>query len=134
MAKIVLKAKWQRMAAMKKSAYLTRSVTYTKIDKEELLRRAAANSQIGEGELYKAMCAVVKEFENFLMNGHSVELPKVGTFRFSLNARAADTLDKAGAGAVYRRRVLYLPSTNVKKRLSEINLTGEADESTETGD
>ena len=86
MAKVWLKSKLQNLAMKKKEAYVTRSITLPRIDKDTLLARAADNSGIRRGVFYQAVDALCNEFKNFLMNGHSVEVPEVGSSRFGVNA------------------------------------------------
>ena len=122
MAKVWLKSKLQNLAMKKTEAYVTRSVTLPRIDKDELLERAADNSGINRGAIYAAADAITREFENFIMNGHSVEIPLVGSFRFSVNAHATDTEAEAGAGQVYRRKIHYLPSKALWRKVQQVSL------------
>lgn len=122
MSKIWLKSKLQNLAMKKKEAYVTRSVTLPKIDKDTLLARAAANSGIRKGLIYQAADAIVNEFENFVLTGHPVELPLVGTFRFGINAKAQDKQEDAGAAAVYRRKIVYTPNITLKRMLKTVGL------------
>ncbi|MBR3443399.1 MAG: hypothetical protein IKG96_07035 [Bacteroidaceae bacterium] len=124
MAKVWLKTKLQNLAMKKKEAYVTRSVTLPRIDKEQLLERAADNSGISRGIVYVAADAICREFENQLLNGHSVEIPLVGSFRFGVNAKATDTEKEAGAAQVYRRKILYLPSKALWRKLQQVRLIG----------
>ena len=122
MAKVWLKSKLQNLAMKKTEAYVTRSITLPRIDKDTLLARAADNSGIRRGVFYQAVDALTNEFKNFLMNGHSVEVPEVGSFRFGVNAKATDTEAEAGAGQVYRRKILYVPNKNLWRLLQQVSL------------
>ena len=122
MARIWLKSKLQNLAMKKTEAYVTRSVTLPRIDKEQLLNRAADNSGISRGTIYAAADAINNEFENFIMNGHSVEVPLIGSFRFGVNAKATDTEAEAGAGQVYRRKIHYVPSKELWRKLQQVSL------------
>ena len=122
MAKVWLKSKLQNLAMKKKEAYVTRSITLPRIDKDTLLARAADNSGIRRGVFYQAVDALCNEFKNFLMNGHSVEVPEVGSFRFAVNAKATDTEAEAGAGQVYRRKIQYVPNKSLWRMLQQVSL------------
>ena len=122
MAKVWLKSKLQNLAMKKKEAYVTRSITLPRIDKDTLLARAADNSGIRRGVFYQAVDALCNEFKNFLMNGHSVEVPEVGSFRFGVNAKATDTEAEAGAGQVYRRKIHYVPNKDLWRMLQQVSL------------
>lgn len=128
MGKIILRSNLQKIACQKTEGYLTRSVTYTRINADKVLDYAAANSGINRGMLAASMHAIVQTFDNFLMNGHSVELPEVGSFRFGVKAHSGATREEAGAQMVYRRKVLYAPSVKVKSMLNAVELSTMADE------
>ncbi len=136
MAKVWIKSKLQNLAMKKKEAYVTRSVTLPRIDKEQLLERAADNSGLNRGIIYAAADAICREFENFIMNGHSVEIPLVGSFRYGINAKATDTAAEAGAAQVYRRKIRYVPSKELWHKLQQVTLAEqpepEEDEEAET--
>ena len=136
MAKVWLKSKLQNLAMKKKEAYVTRSVTLPRIDKETLMSRALENSGLRKGVFYAAVDALCNEFKNFLMNGHSVEVPEVGSFRFAVNAKATDTEEEAGAGQVYRRKILYVPNKDLWRQLQQVSLIDhtEVTEEDEGGD
>ncbi len=107
MGKIVIKKKLMNLAMKKKEAYVTRTVGLPMVDEKQLLERAADNSGIRRGVIYAAADAITNEVKNFLMNGHSVQIPLLGSFRFAVNAKAADTLTEAGAKQIYRRKIIY---------------------------
>ncbi len=122
MARVWLKSKLQNLAMKKKEAYVTRSVTLPRITGDQLLERAADNSGISRGIIYAAADAINNEFQNYIMNGHSVEIPLVGSFRFGVNAKATDTEAEAGAGQVYRRKIHYVPSKELWRQLQQVSL------------
>ena len=69
-----MNAAFQRVAILNKEGYVSRAVTYSKIDGEDVLEYAAQNSGINQAQLSAAMYAIRQSFVNFLLNGHSVEL------------------------------------------------------------
>jgi len=122
MAQVNLKTNFQKIPFSSEGGYVTRTVTYSKLDADTVLDRAADNSGIDRGVLAASIHAVLKTFRNFVMNGHSVEFPELGTFRFSVNAKMASSEDEAGSQCVYRRRIVYFPSKKVKKDLANVAL------------
>lgn len=131
MGTIKLKVQRQRLAALNRYAYVTRPRRYSRIDADDLLRYASQNSGINRGQLAASLYAFQQEFENFLCNGHSVELPTLGTFRFSVRAYASDTAGGGGADAVWRRKIIFRPSPYVCRLLEELNLETEEVSGTE---
>lgn len=123
---IKMKVQRQRLAALNRYAYVTRPCRYSRIDAEDLISYASQNSGINRGQLAASLYAFQQEFENFLCNGHSVELPALGSFRFSVRAHASDTAEGGGAAAVWRRKIIFRPSPYVCRLLAGLSLeTGE---------
>ena len=116
-------AAFQRVAILKKEGYVSRAVTYSKIDGEDVLEYAAPHSGINPGQLSAAMYAIRQSFINFLLNGHSVELPGVGIFRVGVNAKMVDEASMVSVDQIYRRKIHYLPSIDLKNRLMRISFS-----------
>lgn len=116
--------KQQKMAAQEKNLYTIHAVRYSTISGEELVDAASRNSNVNKGVLRSATNAVLNEFHNFLMNGHSVELPGIGYFRFSFSAKAPETLAelKEKGVKITQKRVLYRPNVTLATKLNEINI------------
>ena len=128
-------AAYQKVAILNKEGYVSRAVTYSKIDGDEVLELAAQNSGINQAQLSAAMYAIRQSFVNFLLNGHSVELPGVGIFRVGVNAKMVDEATKVSVDQIYRRKIHFLPSTVLKDRLTRISFSTdptEMDEETTT--
>ena len=123
-------AAFQRVAILNKEGYVSRAVTYSKIDGEDVLEYAAQNSGINQAQLSAAMYAIRQSFINFLLNGHSVELPGVGIFRVGVNAKMVDEASKVSVDQIYRRKIHYLPSIALKDKLIRISFSTDPMETT----
>ena len=133
MSKMKVNAAFQRVAILNKEGYVSRAVTYSKIDGEDVLELAAQNSGINQAQLSAAMYAIRQSFVNFLLNGHSVELPGVGTFRVGVNAKMVNEASQVSVDQIYRRKIHYLPSIALKDRLTRISFSTDPTETaTET--
>lgn len=122
MPKIKVQVKKQHCEVAGGSGYVTRSLRYTRITAREVVDYAAQNSGINRGQLMAAMYALEQSFENFLFNGHSVEFAEIGTFRVSVKAKMGETAEEAGSAAVYKRKIVYLPSVQLKRSLERITV------------
>ena len=116
-------AAFQRVAILNKEGYVSRAVTYSKIDGEDVLELAAQNSGINQAQLSAAMYAIRQSFVNFLLNGHSAELPGVGIFRVGVNAKMVDEAAKVSVDQIYRRKIHFLPATALKDKLIRISFS-----------
>jgi predicted histone-like DNA-binding protein len=133
MAKIKVNAALQRIAILEKEGYVSRAVVYSKISGDEVLEFASMNSGINQGQLSAAMHAIVQEFRNHLLTGHSVELPGVGIFRVGVNSKMVETPEDVSVENITRRRIYFRPSTNIKAYLNRVSFTttGNEDEDEE---
>lgn len=131
---MVVKTNLRKMSFQEKPLYVTSPVHYNRITSEDLLEAASRNSGINEATIYAGLKAVLNEFENFLMNGHPVQVPLLGSFRVSFNAKGVDTNEEAGAQTVYRRRILFTPTSKLKSKLQSMSLTGLAADILTTAD
>lgn len=130
---INLKITHRFVKVLNKSLYMIRPITYSRIDKNTLLNRAADNTQVKKSDIYESMDAVSREFRNFLCNGHSVEFPDLGTFRIGIQAKASETLEQINAEQVYRRKIIFTPSSLLKQMLNSVNLVSDnGDETTDS--
>ena len=125
-------AAYQKVAILNKEGYVSRAVTYSKIDGDEVLELAAQNSGINQAQLSAGMYAIRQSFINFLMNGHSVELPGVGIFRVGVNAKMVDDAAKVSVDQIYRRKIHFLPSTALKDKLIRISFSTDPAETAST--
>lgn len=122
MAKIKVQVKKQYSGVLGRSGYVTRSLRYSRISAREVVEYAAQNSGINRGQLMAAMYALEQSFENFLFNGHSVELAEIGTFRISVQAKMGESAGDGGSAAVHTRKIVYLPSVQLKHSLKEMTV------------
>ena len=127
MAKIMVNAALQRIAILEKEGYVSRAIVYSKISGDEVLEFASMNSGINQGQLSAAMHAVVQEFRNHLLTGHSVELPGVGIFRVGVNSKMVEAPEDVSVSNITRRKIYFLPSTNIKALLSRVSFTTTGD-------
>lgn len=130
---INLKITHRFVKVLNKSLYMIRPITYSRIDKDTLINRAADNSQVKKSDIYESMDAVCREFRNFLCNGHSVEFPDLGTFRFGVQAKASETLENVKTNLIYRRKIIFTPSTVLKELLTNVSLVSDNEAETSDG-
>lgn len=134
MGKIMIKANLQKVGFLKKDAYVSRAVRFSKIDTGELIRHASSDSGISEAMVAAAFYAIEKQVNELLLNGHSIELGNVGTLRFGVKCKIAATADAVGVENVKVRKILFTPSTSLKASIKAVKLVGVTDEDDQAGD
>ena len=131
----------QRVACADKDMYVSRPVTYSKIDTDELIEHASTDSGISKANVAAVFYAIIQQVEELLLNGHSIQLGQLGTLRFSMNCKASETLEGVSADNVSRKKILLSPGVKLKQALERVSLTGftsdageeTADDETEAG-
>ena len=123
MSTIRLKSKYQKFSFEgKEGGYVTRAHSYANIRGGALLDAALQNSGLDRGTFFQAINAILKEFNNFVLNGHPTHFPGLGSFRFSCNAKSAETEKEGGADCVYRRRIIFTPGSELKQLMKAVRL------------
>lgn len=93
---------------------------YSQISREDVVDAAQRNTSIPRAYLDMAYDALINEVENFVMNGHSVQVPNLGTISCRINGSGADS--EAQYSPEYIRKVgfTFLPDPYIKKLLKKV--------------
>ena len=102
--------------------FLTKSITYTKIGFDQLVKHVAADSGMSEGACEGAVRSIIKQMEEMVLNGHTIYVKQLGTFKVSISTKAPLDREEAGAKQIYRRRILYFPSEEIKNEIENTEL------------
>lgn len=119
---IVVKTKKQTFAAMEKEGYATRPVRYTTIKAADLVDAASRNNSIPKSYIETACEAIANEFQNYILNGHSVQVPQVGTFRLVFKVKAGETADET---SIKSRHIRLRASKELSALLNRLNFVNE---------
>ena len=122
MGKVFIKAKQQFFKPGESNMYFTKSVTYSKISFDLLIKHIAADSGMSEGACEGAVRSIVKQIEEMVLSGHTIYVKQLGTFKLSFSAKAPLTSEEAGAKQIWRRRILYYPSASIKDEIENTEL------------
>ena len=119
---IVVKTKKQRFAAQEKEGYATRPVRYTTIKAADLVDAASRNNSIPKSYIETACEAIANEFQNYILNGHSVKVPQVGTFRLVLKVKAGETPEES---SIKSRHIRLRASKELSELLNRLTFVNE---------
>lgn len=141
MGQINLKTRQQRIAYKEddKEYFLTSPEQYSRIDADQIIEYSSENSGIPKAQMASAFYALNQQVEQFLLNGHSLELLNLGYLYLSVNAKAVETEEEAGAKAVKRISVKFRQSKKLRDKINSnvqlVNaLTGKQSSSSESQD
>lgn len=71
-----------------------------------------------EGTCLGLMQDIMTAALKYLLQGYSVQLGEIGTFRLSANGLGTDTEEEYEATRITKIRVIFTPSTHLKKAVS----------------
>ena len=98
--------------ALKK--FYSTGLVFSNIDDEGLVNYMISNSQISEAAARGAVAAFKAAVSTFLLNGHTVVVPYLGTFSLSANGKSVNALDKVDASLIKNLRVRFTPTATVR--------------------
>ena len=127
MGKIIVKAQQQNVYNIDGKgntgkAYVLRPVRYSTMRQNDIVDYCMKNSLVPRAYITAAVVAFVQCIENFLLNGHSVELPGLGIFYLTSNGITATEAENCGVGQVDSLKVRFTPSTSLKASVSAVEL------------
>lgn len=110
--------------------YGPRLVRYTLIKADDVVERAAQNSNIDRGLLEAAMVGFQEAVRNFIMNGHNLQLFPLGSFCVSLTStEGVDTPEEVTARQIKAAHLWFRssPTLNSFKARQNIRLVRVSD-------
>lgn len=100
--------------------YYAQPELYSQISKQDIIEAAQRNTSIPRAYLDMAYDALINEVENFVMNGHSVQIPNLGTISCRIRGDGADSRDKYSTDLISKVGFTFLPDPYIKKLLKKI--------------
>ena len=126
MSKILVKSVEQNINYLQsgevKSGYMLRPVRYSTIDAEDLINTISNNSYVPKSFVSASLYGIVEAIENYLLNGHSIELPNLGIFSLSCESTVAKTAQEAGIDQFKKLHIKFRPSTSLKEKLDMVDV------------
>lgn len=93
---------------------------YSQISKDDIVEAAQRNTSIPRAYLDMAYDALINEVENFVMNGHSVQIPNLGTISCRINGTGAETRVEYTTEYIRKVGFTFLPDPYIKKLLKKV--------------
>ena len=135
MGQINLTSQLKRIAYKDANLYVTSPDTYSKISADQIIYYASQNSGIPKAQMASAFYAINQVIEQFLLNGHSLELLNLGSLYFSVSAKAVEDAEDAGAKAVRRLSIKFRQSKKLRDMInSNVQLVNEMTKNSDESD
>lgn len=100
--------------------YYAQPELYSQISKQDIIEAAQRNTSIPRAYLDMAYDALINEVENFVMNGHSVQIPNLGTISCRIRGEGADTRGVYSTELIKKVGFTFLPDPYIKKLLKKV--------------
>ena len=106
----------------KNYAYTLYPDNYGMLDKSKMIEEAALRSGMSKGVMQACWDAAGEVIKAWITEGHSVPIPGLGSMRIGLRARSAAELKYVNTELILRRRILFTPSIEIKRKINEMGV------------
>ncbi len=105
------------------------------INTEALVSYMVEHSQISRPVAYNAIFAFRSLIETFVMNGHTVKIPQIGTFSLSCKTKAVDTEKEAvPKNCQPKFKLRFTPTKSIKTMTRSVSFRSMLDDQLTTAD
>lgn len=87
------------------------------IDTDTMFAAMAEYAHIPPAQIPAAFSAIVKAIEAFCLNGHSVTIPDLGTFRVTLSSSGTSTAEEFSSEQIRGFKMRFLPNSKLNYEL-----------------
>lgn len=94
--------------------------TYQRITDRDVINYMVSNSGIKKNVAIATVAALRQVITNYLLNGHTVKFPYLGTFRLSANTKGVDTIEKANASCIKSLKICFTPTVETKQACKSV--------------
>ena len=102
--------------ATREKQWFIEAVYYSQIGKEETIECASRNSQIPRAYMEQIYDSLVTEIKNFVMNGHSIQLDRLGTFSAVIHYRPGEAkLEDCTPAGIKKVAFRFRPAASIMK-------------------
>ena len=121
MGKVYIKVQQQYFRPEDRDMWFTKSITYTKIGFDTLVKHVSADSGIRIEQIAAVYRSLFVQVRELVCNGHSVQLGDLGTLNFTIHAKIQDERADAGGDSVWKKRIRFNASKIMRQKLAEVN-------------
>ena len=127
MSKIILKSQEQKVNFLKtntlESAYVLRPVQYTTISNNDLIDKIVKTSYVPRAAVASTLVALTEMMENYLMEGHRLQLDGFGTFSLTVDGNVVKTAQDAGIEKQFNKlKINFNPAVELKEKLASVDV------------
>jgi predicted histone-like DNA-binding protein len=97
--------------------------TTGKRDLKHLSKDLAEVSSLSAGDVQNVIANLIEQIPKWLMEGISVKLDGLGTFRLSLSSEAAATREEVTANSIKDIYVIFEPDKEIREKVKKTKVT-----------
>ena len=98
--------------------YVMTPELYIALTREKVIKEAALRSGVSRGVMQACWDAAGDVIKAWATEGHSVAIPGLGTMRFTVRAKAVESVNDVKTGLIKSRRIVFTPSVDLKDELA----------------
>ena len=102
-----------------RTVYVARPYYASKIDKDSLYDNVMQSSGVKKEKVVGVVDALITQFEQLMMNGHTIQFGDLGTFRISFESASKDTPDGFTDKDIKNPRIIFTPDIKLRKKVKE---------------
>ncbi len=110
-----------KRANVTKSERLAHNQPNHPMNANQFIENIVQTNTVTRADVLAVLASIKQELVNCIRNGQSVTLGEIGTFRFTIKTRGAETKDKFVADNIKKVSVRFLPSSEFKYDTSREN-------------
>lgn len=106
-----------------KWVYVLQPELYGQLSKSKVIEEASVRTGISKAVLNASWEGIGSVIVAWATEGHSVAIPGLGSMRFGLRSNAVENVEKVKTSLITSRRVIFAPSTEIKKELANTSVS-----------
>lgn len=110
--------------------YVATPKRYSTISVEDLADHISSDSRVERSKVAVITDSLIKQIREMVLNGHSIKVPHLGTFKPKIKSSLAPNAESIDA-ASFAAKVTFTPSVELKRELQSSRIEKEAIESVE---
>jgi len=99
-------------------------VRYSNIDSYQLIESMMTNSLISRSAAIAAVYGTRSSVYNFLLNGHTINIPGLGKFSLNLRTKAQDSADKVTGDTIKGAHIRFSPQAQIRTAAKSTKFLG----------
>ena len=94
-----------------------------KLKEKDVAKKVSDETTLNRKEAEMALCQLEKVLVEALLDGTTVQLGEMGTFKLTIKTKGSDTKDEATAMKIEKAMVRFVPSVQLREAIAKIHFS-----------